>query len=238
MFWVALLCSLIPADPPVDSSAVTVDEAAASEESPDDATPGQKRSDDKPDSAAYVDEDLGLTFPRTLGGLTFANQSQFPQPGLGYAVRYSDGELTKFDVYVYDGDLESIPDGHTDDVIRQQVAETGNLIKYMASKGYYSDVRSSGEGVFPEDPSEGQPAFRFNQFTFMKNAAPRSTDTGLRVSETYVRGFRNHFLKVRTTYDEATAEATRPAREAALTELLKLSVAAAEPAADDTATAE
>lgn len=49
---------------------------------------------------AYTDPASGITWPKTLGGLTFERQKGFDRPGMGYSVRYVGPGETIADVFV------------------------------------------------------------------------------------------------------------------------------------------
>jgi hypothetical protein len=170
---------------------------------------------------SFTDEKLLLTFPSTLGHLKFAGYEAFDDPGMGYSIRYNSTENMKVDLYVYDKGLLSVPEGHTDPVIAKELAGSDSTIRHYEKQGAYLSVKELGRGVYPEKPDPSDVTFLFSRYQYHQAARRGVTFTGERISETFIRGFRDHFVKIRVSYPEASAERSVVDREILLKHLSK-----------------
>ena len=168
---------------------------------------------------AYSDEKTSLQFPLTLGGLTFVEHHGYPEPSMGFSVRYDDAETMKADIYVYDGGQSTIPSGHNNVLIQQELANAESGIRFYEQKGAYLDVTKLGEGTYPEDADTKTIAFVSSRFQYRQSEQFGVTFTGVRVSETYLRGFKDHFIKVRVTYPETEKDSSVQIRDDLLRQL-------------------
>jgi len=184
-----------------------------------------------PTEAAYADDRIALVFPRSLGGLSFLGRKTYPQPGMGYSLRYEnagadDARMMKMDIYVYDNGRPGIPTGHADSVIVAELACAGAAIRLCEQKGWYLDVKKLAEGVYPEASRKDSVGFRSSTYQFRQSGSSGTTYLGPRVSETYVRGFKGHFIKVRITYPEPSSESSVATRDEVMKQLRALLAAA------------
>lgn len=205
-----------PTNPSPTISAAPADEAApANPLPPETAAPveGVKES--------FTDEKLQLTFPSTLGHLTFAGYDEFDEPGMGYSIRYNTTDNMKADIYVYDKGRLSVPDGHTDPAIAKELAGSDSTIRFYEQQGTYLAVKELGRGIYPEKSEPGDVTFLFSRYQYHQAVRRGVTFTGERISETFIRGFRDHFVKVRVSYPEASAERSGVDREILLQHLSK-----------------
>src|SRR5262245_39882801 len=69
---------------------------------------------------SYKDTDLGVTFPAKFGTLEFISREKYPQPELGYSLRYDGTDLFKVDIYVYDKKLSDIGNGVESKRVKQE----------------------------------------------------------------------------------------------------------------------
>lgn len=195
---------------------------AAPPDSPPASTPSPSAPADSQvakEAESFTDEKLLLSFPATLGELTFAGYDAFDEPGMGYSIRYNTPDHMKVDIYVYDKGLLSIPDGHTDRAISKELAGSDSTIRFYEQQGTYLDVKELGRGVYPETPDQSGVSFLSSRYQYRQAARRGVTFTGERISETFIRGFRDHFVKIRVSYPAASAERSVAAREILLKHL-------------------
>lgn len=174
------------------------------------------------DGPARRDEPLNLTFPRSLGGVGFVNAKDYDHPALGYSLRYDNFAGMKIDVYVYDKEFPEIPSGHRDPAISEELASAEAAVRHFEREGDYLDVKKIDEGVYPADAGPGQWAYQSSRFRFRQAGGPGVASTEPRISETYLCGFKDHFVKVRVTYFSDTAEESVPQRQRFMDDLSAL----------------
>ncbi|HEY4262222.1 MAG TPA: hypothetical protein VGM98_18790, partial [Schlesneria sp.] len=201
------------------SSPPTIATAPADESEP--ANPSQPEIAAPVDAVkeSFTDEKLQLTFPSTLGHLSFAGYDEFEEPGMGYNIRYNTTDNMKVDIYVYDKGRLSIPDGDTDPAVAKELAGSDSTIRFYEQQGTYLAVKELGRGVYPEKSEPGDVTFLFSRYQYHQAARKGVTFTGERISETFIRGFRDHFVKVRVSYPEASAERSVVDREILMQQL-------------------
>ena len=182
-------------------------EAPAAEPSSGQPAPpvDQSHQDAQDDAPVWVDEITDLAFPRTLGGMIFVGLQQYDQPGLGYSLRYADRPGVKFDLYVYDKGLPDIPAGHQAPLIVQEMQAAEQVIRRLEQNGDYRDVKKVYEGLYPEELGREEVGFQSSRFQLRYAPGDHVLTTDPRISETYVCGFKGHFVKVRFTYLVADA---------------------------------
>lgn len=168
---------------------------------------------------SFSDEKLFLTFPAALGHLKFGGYESFEEPGMGYSVRYSNSDNMKVDIYVYDKGLLSITDGTTDPVVAKELASSNSTIRFFEEQGKYLDVQKLGEGVYPDESESDAVKYLFSRFQYRQTVRPGVTFAGQRISETYIRGFRDHFVKVRVSYPESSEKQSIEERQVLLNHL-------------------
>jgi hypothetical protein len=83
-------------------------------------------------------------FPPIIGPLTFRGSTNFEKtnPGLGYATRYDD-HITKLDIYIYDMQIEAIPDNVTSEVVVKTFQSAAYEIFALQKRGLYTDLTYS-----------------------------------------------------------------------------------------------
>jgi hypothetical protein len=118
--------------------------------------------------------------------------------------------------------LRSVPTGHTDGVIVAELASAGAVIRFFGQKGRYLDVKQLAAGVYPDGSKQDSVSFQSSRYQFRQPASSDATYLGLLLSETYVRGFKGHFIKVRITYPEPSTESSVAARDQLLQQLIAL----------------
>jgi hypothetical protein len=171
---------------------------------------------------AFTDQKIGLSFPRSVAGLNFEEHHPYPQEEMGYSVRYDNDDLMKVDIYVYNNGLADISTGHTGVDIIREVGNAEAGIRYYEERGAYRDVKKLDGGVYPPSAKDSDVAFQFSIYQYSQSARPGVAFTGVRASETFITGFKNHFIKVRVTYPKATSENSIKTRDQFLQQLADL----------------
>lgn len=175
--------------------------------------------------AVFVDSKIGIAFPQSLGGMEFGEHHPFPNPGLGYSLRYQGDGSIRCDLYVYDHGLKDVPNGYRDPIFVGEVASAENGIRHYEELGQYLDVKKLSQGIYPDDQQRRTIRFQTSRFQFRQAAGPNVSFTGLQNSEIYVCGFKGHFIKVRISYPTESAESAIQIRDSALQQLASLMTA-------------
>jgi hypothetical protein len=151
-----------------------------------------------------------IEFPE-VKGLTRGDKQTYPKPELGYSVGYTARGFVAT-VYVYNRGLKKIPDGAKSDEAKQEMQRLVGELDLAQEKGLYKSVQAVGkEETVTLGKGKNAPAALLRRFEIERQ-------DGVVVSEGYVTGFKNHFLKVRISHtpdDEAA-----PKRIEALLEAL------------------
>jgi hypothetical protein len=137
----------------------------------------------------YKDSELRIEFPPMLAGMKFVKVHKYDQPGWGYSVFYKGRHMMKADIYIYDGGLNNIPNGCSDERVKEQASSIGKTLKIMQKKGLYAQVKSLDSGVRPQ---KGAIRFLWNKYQFTQPARAENTYTGILHSESFVTGFRKN----------------------------------------------
>jgi hypothetical protein len=145
-----------------------------------------------------------IDFPE-VKGFTRGKPQTFPQVELGYALAYNhDSPRIAFTVYVSNKGLKEIPAGAKSDPVRTEMKGVADTIQELARRGVYKVAREVGEEeVVPLGKAKGAPAALHRVFEITQ------MDGGKTLSEAYVTGYKNHFVKFRVTYPAADKDEAR-----------------------------
>ena len=163
------------------------------------------------EEVVFADNRVGLAFPRQLGGLSFQVREQFEPKSMGYSLRYAGGSDLRADVYIYDLQMPSIPDGIVSPLIEEQLSEVEKVLKILEQRGVYKGVRLVTRGVAP---GTGVIPFAWSKHEYVQiGKAPRDI-SGPQVSQTLITGYHKAFVKVRLTYPtDKRSDADKPAAD-------------------------
>jgi len=166
---------------------------------------------------AYSSPHLDLTFPETQAGLTIASVTEYEprMPGMGTAFHYH-APNAKASIYLYTAGMPQILDGIESGVMRGHFEQVVQEIFRAEKRGLYVSVsRLDADGVVVLSSA--------GHFIPLLHASFKVSQQGTeRLSYLSLTGYRNHFVKVRLTYDSADAEATHRAVVMFLGELGRL----------------
>ena len=144
----------------------------------------------------------GLTFPDSVDGIIKGNVKDFEgtSPGLGVSVSYDRPGIT-VTVYVYNLRLKSIPDDLSSPVLKNHFAQVMNDIYEVEKRGYYKFVKKTAEGITFLRADKTGPQALSASFSYVQNGVDR-------LSKLYLLGHKNHFVKIRFTYDKSVQAQT------------------------------
>lgn len=163
-------------------------------------------------AAPYHHAPTGIIFPDQLGSLpkhTQISDYEATKPGLGVSVAYNGPGIT-VTIYLYTLGLDTVSTDLDSPLLNNHFKDTARDVHRAGELGYYEKVRS-----LPEDRitwSSRPDATRSLRARFSYNQ--RGVE---RLSNLYLLGFKNHFLKIRYTHDQAVT----PNAETVLTNLLE-----------------
>jgi hypothetical protein len=132
-------------------------------------------------------------------GLERQKPNAFKDAALGYSVAYlGDGVIVT--IFVYDLGLEKIPTGPNSDTVKAEMYESALALEANKASGRYKRIEPIDEKVIPFGSNNAAPKLRRKRYEV------EIAKEGPAVTELYVTGHRNHFLKIRTTYPAAAKQ--------------------------------
>jgi hypothetical protein len=137
-------------------------------------------------------------------GFTRSKIRAYQETGLGYSVAYSTPAIT-VTLYVYNRNLNTIPDGPKSQIVQDELKQTTIDIDEAKRGGHYKSVKQvGGEEIVSLGKGRDAPTARRRQFLV------ELTKNGEKLSDAYVTGYKDHFIKLRITYDlEGKAESEK-----------------------------
>ncbi len=144
-------------------------------------------------------------------GLDKQKPNVFKDAALGYSISYT-GDGTVVTVFVYNLGLEKIPTGPNSDAIKAEMYESLLALEGNKKSGRYKSITPLDEGVVPLGANKAAPQIRRKRYEV------DITDEGEAITELYVTGYKNYFLKIRATYP--SQEKKRPGGEKAVADVL------------------
>ena len=137
-----------------------------------------------------------VDFP-DVAGFKKTKPRTFDKKELGYSIAYdsTDSDVSlAVTTYVYTGGKASIPDGGKSDEV---TAEMGGIVKgiqFYTENGTYKSYKETDSGVKPLGAAKGAPQAAWKRFDLVQKDGTKT------VSEAYLLGYKNHFVKLRVTY--------------------------------------
>lgn len=151
-----------------------------------------------------------IDFP-DVKGLTRGKIQTFPKAELGYSVGYSAPGFSAT-IYVYDLGMKKIPDGSKSDEVKGQMKQAASDLEAVRQAGVYKSVKELGmEETVPLGKGKDAP-------TTLRRRFELELKGGVKLSEVYVTGYKDHFVKIRISHDPDDKAA--PEKIAALLEEL------------------
>ncbi len=144
---------------------------------------------------SYHDTSTKLTFPKKLGDFSRAKLKRYDE-GLGYSVAYGRSNTT-VTIYVYTAGSSSIENGIDDINTIETFKSAKKDILTLKSRGLYKDLTVVKTGVSTLSEKSEHP---FLSLELDITLPGKTESTDLKVfSRLLVTGFRNHFIKIRST---------------------------------------
>lgn len=135
-------------------------------------------------------------------GLDRKPPNVFKDKRLGYSVLYV-AEGTTVIVFVYNLSLPAIPTGPDADAVKAEMYESLLAVEKGRATGRYKSIQPLDEQVIPFGTSKTAPQVRRKRYEV------EIAKEGPAVTELYLTGYKNHFVKIRATYstdDKAKGE--------------------------------
>jgi hypothetical protein len=136
---------------------------------------------------AFFDTETGFVFPQTVAGFSFKEKRQYGDPRLGYGLNYMSEDRILITVIVYNLGIKDITDGINGPRVQQQMQKAREDVDRTVNDGYNRSVH------LIDDVEGFSPLFLRASY----NIAGR--DGIQKRSHLFIRGQRQHFVKVRTT---------------------------------------
>lgn len=150
---------------------------------------------------AYRHAATGITFPDRMATLEKEKQvTDFEEkaPGLGIGVGYNGPGIT-VTVYLYTMGMKTIPANLKSSILKDHFKQAIGDIVRTGEMGDYSNVKKISEGEVAWGNTGADARSLHASFGYSQSGRDR-------MSHLYLLGFRNHFLKVRFTYDREMQE--------------------------------
>jgi len=154
-----------------------------------------------------ADDDPKLPGPKIawpeVSGLNKQKVNLFKERDLGYSVAYfGDKTSLTVTVYVYNLGRTKIPAGAGSDAVKAEMLDSLNALEGNKASGRYKSLSPTGETIV--SPA-GKGGAEFRRRRYEVDIAKEGEGT----TELYVTGYKDHFIKIRTTYldrDKAECE--------------------------------
>jgi hypothetical protein len=146
---------------------------------------------------SYRHPATGLIFPDGVEGIIRGNVNDFEgkNPGLGVSVPYDRPGIT-VTVYIYTFGFKSIPNDLLSPILKNHFAQVMNDIYEVEKRGYYKFVKKTAEEITFLRADKTGPQALFASFSYVQNGVER-------LSKVYLLGHKQHFVKIRFTYDKS-----------------------------------
>lgn len=155
----------------------------------------------------YRHEPTGIVFPDRVALFEkWADVTDYEteNPGLGISVAYNSPGIT-VTVYLYTMGMDAIPDNLQSPILQDHFKQAATDIERAGEQGYYFSVTKLSEGEVTWDVARTATTSLHSSYSYTQ----REQD---RLSHLYLMGFRNHFLKIRFTYDKEIQQAAEKAQ--------------------------
>lgn len=146
---------------------------------------------------SYRHPATGLTFPDSVEGIVRGEVTDYEgkNPGLGVSVAYDRPGIT-VTVYLYTLGLRSISSDLASPILKDHFNQVIQDIYKVEELGYYKNVKKLAQGTtFLKQDNTGPKAL-FASLSYVQSGTDR-------LSKLYLLGHKNHFVKIRFTYDKA-----------------------------------
>jgi hypothetical protein len=138
-----------------------------------------------------------IVFPEIEGWKKLGVQ-KYPTPELGYSVGYQSEEAGAVTIYIYNGGLKNIPSDVTGNIIKDEIKRAKNDIHQAGKAGFYQDVTEIKNETVTLGGTTGKVKALYSLFNITKGR--------ILISEIYLFGHQNNFIKIRASRPMTTNE--------------------------------
>ena len=142
-------------------------------------------------SSVVVAQTNSIVFP-DVEAWEKGDKTTYPTAELGYSVPYQSETGGSVTIYVYNGGLGKIADGIDDQKVKNEIRKAEDDIKKYGDAGYYQDVKLIKSESAKLGGKNGIARALYSLFNFKIRGAEVE-------SEIYLFGYKNNFIKIRTT---------------------------------------
>jgi hypothetical protein len=133
-----------------------------------------------------------ITLP-DVDGFEKQPTKRYEEPGLGWSVAYR-GSSSVVTFYLYNMDRDEIPDGADSDAVKAEMLDVISAVEAGKGAGVYKSLTPIKDGVTSLGTGKTAKKFRFKRYEVEMAKAGRA------ITEVYLTGYKNHFVKLRVTY--------------------------------------
>lgn len=150
---------------------------------------------------SYRHAATGITFPDRMA--TLAKEKQVTNyesktPGLGISVGYNGSGIT-VTVYVYTMGMKTIPANLNSSILKDHFQQATGDIARLVEMDRYSNLNKISEDEVVWGDNGADTRSLHGSFSYSQSGRDL-------LSHLYLLGFRNHFIKIRFTYDKEIQE--------------------------------
>lgn len=174
----------------------------------------QTTSPNPPKSASPASQELKIEFP-DIDGWKKSEITRYPIPELGYSINYDSEDAGRVTIYVYNMGLKEIPSDVNNTMLKNEIARVKNEVKTVGNMGYYTNLKEVKDETITLGGNAGKIKALRTVFSYNLQGKPV-------VSEAYILGHKNHFIKIRATYPNVEGETENKALADLLVQLEKM----------------
>ena len=166
---------------------------------------------------AYRHRPTGIVFPGRLATLereAGVTDFEAQTPGLGVSIGYNGPGIT-VTIYVYTMGMKTIPADLHSSELKDHFKQAASDIVRAGEMGLYSNVQKVSDGEAVWDPAGTGTASFHASYSYTQHGRDR-------LSHLYLMEHRNHFLKIRFTYDKEIQEAAENTQRDFLAEFSRI----------------
>lgn len=153
-------------------------------------------------AAPYLDPQIGISLPASLGPLKRTGMKKYDQPELGIGYRYEGAALIKGDIFIYNLGLKNLGTGLNSRDVKLQFDQAKNDIYQLEKMGRYRAVNKVSEGEIPLGSTPQKIPTLSTVFTYSQAPESGIVYEGVRVSHLLLTAYKGYFIKIRFTYPE------------------------------------
>jgi hypothetical protein len=158
----------------------------------------QNITQNAPKSASSASQELKIDFP-DIEGWEKSEITRYPNAELGYNINYKSEDAGLVSIYVYNMGLREIPNDLNHRILIEEMAGVKAAVQTYGNMGYYTDIKELKNETVVLGGKDGKMKALKSVFTYNLQGRPV-------ISEAYILGHKNHFIKVRATYPKVEGE--------------------------------